>query len=111
LSKDDKIDDLLEEMKKAVDQRTIKYEKPEPCIKVEPERLVPEKDTTGRSGANVLGIAAVAVALGLLFGYLLAWVWNFTVSDIFSIGEMTAVQGIALYVTLQILRLTDPRQR
>lgn len=54
------------------------------------------------AGWILLGITA-AIAFAILFGYLVMWLWNNLIPDIFGLGEINYWQAIGLFILAKIL--------
>ena len=51
---------------------------------------------------SVLGALGVA-AIGILFGFVIMWLWNWLMPDLFGLKTITYWQGVALFALAKIL--------
>lgn len=54
------------------------------------------------AGLVVLGIAAI-VGLAILFGFIILWLWNWLMPDLFGLTEITYWQAVGIFILSKIL--------
>ncbi len=54
------------------------------------------------AGWIILGIIAV-VGLAILFGFIIMWLWNWLMPDLFGLATLTYWQAVGIFILLKIL--------
>ena len=62
-----------------------------------------EKQSPGMLVGKVIFIAIAVVGLAILFGYLIMWLWNALMPEIFGLPTVTYWQGVGLFVLAKII--------
>ncbi len=61
----------------------------------------------GRSPGEIVGLVILAIigitGLAILFGFVIMWLWNWLMPELFGLTEITYWQGVGLFILFKIL--------